>query len=96
MIKRLLLIIACTVLPTQASAAQVCKNRKDLIESLAEKFQETQQSFGLQSDMRVLEVYSSHTGSWTAILTRPNGKSCVVASGQAWTTVKDQLRGKPL
>jgi hypothetical protein len=95
MIKRLLLIIACTVLPTQASAL-VCKKRKDLVEALAAKFQETQQSFGLQNDMRVLEVFSSHTGSWTALVTLPNGRSCVVAAGQAWTTVKDQLGGKPL
>jgi hypothetical protein len=80
----------------QEQAQQVCKKRSELIEVLAKKFGETQQSFGLQNDTRVLEVYASPSGSWTAILTLPNGKSCVVAAGQAWTTLPPAPVGEPL
>jgi hypothetical protein len=79
-----------------APQQQVCKKRSELIEVLAKKFGETQQSFGLQNDTRVLEIYASASGSWTAILTLPNGKSCVVAAGQAWTTLPPAPVGDPV
>ena len=78
----------------EAAQRAVCKKRSELIEVLAKKFGETQQSFGLQNDTRVLEVFASETGSWTAIVTVPGGKSCIVASGQAWTS-QPILIGQP-
>lgn len=82
--------------PVPAAAEKaVCKKRTELIELLSTKFGETQQSFGLQNDTRVLEVYASVKGSWTALVTLPNGKSCIVASGQAWTTLPPLPVGHP-
>ena len=62
----------------------VCKERAEIIQIL-----------GLQNDRRVLELYASPNGSWTAILTLPSGKSCVVASGEAWTTLPPMPIGEP-
>ncbi|MEM6761613.1 MAG: hypothetical protein AAF615_01925 [Pseudomonadota bacterium] len=73
----------------------VCKERAEIIQILGRKFGETQRSFGLQNDRRVLELYASPNGSWTAILTLPSGKSCVVASGEAWTTLPPMPIGEP-
>jgi len=82
---------------TTADAARtVCKDRSEIVEILNRKFGATQRSFGLQSDRRVLELYAAPSGSWTAILTMPNGKSCVVASGEAWTTVPPKPAGEPV
>ncbi|MEM0908474.1 MAG: hypothetical protein AAGJ94_13985 [Pseudomonadota bacterium] len=80
--------------PADAARA-VCKQRSEIIKILGRKFGETQRSFGLQSDRRVLELYASEGGSWTAILTLPSGKSCVVASGEAWTDVPPLPVGEP-
>ena len=80
--------------PAEAGQA-ICKERAELIKILGRKFGETQQSYGLQSDRRVLELYASPSGSWTAILTLPNGKSCVVASGEAWTVLPPEPVGEP-
>lgn len=80
---------------TEAEARTVCKQRSEIVKILSKKFKETQQSFGLQSDRRVLELYASPNGSWTAILTLPSGQSCVVASGEAWTTLPPVPIGEP-
>lgn len=83
------------VVPGQGDARTVCKQRSEIVKILREKFKETQQSFGLQSDRRVLELFASPNGSWTAILTLPSGQSCVVASGEAWTTLPPVPVGEP-
>ncbi len=76
-------------------AKTVCKERAEMINILSRKFNEHQRSFGLQNDKRVLELYASADGSWTAILSMPNGKSCVVAAGEAWTTLPPTPVGEP-
>ena len=45
----------------------------------------------LASNGTVLEVLASNKGSWTIILTKPDGMSCVVASGEAWEQVEQHL-----
>lgn len=81
--------------PAQAESRAVCKDRGELIKVLAKKFGETQRSYGLQNDRRVLELYASPDGSWTALLTLPSGRSCVVAAGEAWTTLPPIPVGEP-
>lgn len=81
--------------PTDAEARTLCKPRAEIIKILGRKFGEVQRSFGLQSDKRVLELYASPTGSWTALLTMPSGRSCVVASGEAWTDLPAPPVGEP-
>jgi len=92
-------IVAAITLSAQVHEAEaqrtICKERAELVEILARKFNETQRSFGLQGDSRVLELYASPDGSWTALLTLPSGKSCVVASGKAWTEVEPEPVGEP-
>jgi len=89
-------LAAVTFAATPAEAGRaVCKQRTEIIKILGKKFNETQRSFGLQGDRRVLELYASPNGSWTAILTMPGGKSCVVASGESWTQLPPAPVGEP-
>ena len=78
-----------------ADAKTVCKTRAEMIKILSRKFNEHQRSFGLQNDRRILELYASADGTWTAILSMPNGKSCVVAAGEAWTVLPPIPAGEP-
>lgn len=87
-------VLALHAGPAEAESA-VCKNRADVIKILTRKFGETRRSFGLQNDSRVLELYASANGTWTAVLSLPNGKSCVVAAGEAWTVVPPLPAGEP-
>ena len=85
--------IGAMLLATQhafAQSTQNCADRTLVIERLTTKFGETRQSIGLAANRSVVEVYASDdTGSWTIIVTMPNGKTCLVASGQSFETLAE-------
>ena len=91
MFKRLLataLVFGAAALapPAYAQASQ-CMPRDTLIETLKTNYGETLTGGGLQSEQQLLEVWSSdNTGSFTVFFTRPNGISCIVATGQNWNS----------
>lgn len=65
--------------------AQPCAQRAEVVERLAERYGETLQSVGVQSNSGVLEVYASdETGSWTILVTSPDGTACLIAAGRMW------------
>jgi hypothetical protein len=69
----------------EASDGEPCAARDEVVRKLEERFGETLQSVGLQQDENLVEVYSSErTGSWTILMTRPDGMSCLLAAGQLW------------
>lgn len=66
-------------------AAAPCAARAQVVDRLAERFGETRQSMGLANNIGLVEIYASDsTGSWTILLTRPDGTSCLLASGELW------------
>lgn len=77
------------------AAPEVCNKRSEIIDILGKKYGEKRRSFGLQNDRRVLELYASEHGSWTAIRSLPNGLACIVASGEAWTEMPPEPVGEP-
>jgi hypothetical protein len=69
----------------EAQTRQACAKRDQVVRKLEEKFGETLRSIGLHQSDGVVEVYSSEeTGTWTILVTRPDGVSCLMASGQLW------------
>jgi hypothetical protein len=81
--------IAITLLAATPSARaetrQTCADRDKVVQGLEERFGETLRSLGLHRDDGVVEVYSSETtGTWTILVTRPDGKTCLLAAGQLW------------
>ena len=82
-------LIAGTVLaltlPMAAHAANNCVPRDALIERLESKYGEQYAGGGLQNAERVFEVwFSKGDGSWTILMTRADGLSCIMASGTNW------------
>ncbi len=79
-------LTALSALPAVAEGrSQPCAERTQVVERLAEKYGETLQSVGMHSNNGVLEVYASKkTGSWTILVTSPDGKTCLIAAGQMW------------
>lgn len=76
---------ALTASATGALAATACANRTTVVERLASRYGETLQSMGLHRDNSVIEVYASNsTGTWTILVTRPDGVACLLASGEMW------------
>ena len=79
------LVAGVIALPAPASAQSACAPRVDIVEKLKEKYGEDQRGLGLGGKKSVIELWSSDkTGTWTIVMTRPNGVTCIVAAGDTW------------
>jgi hypothetical protein len=77
-----------------AAVAPGCHSRSDLTEMLHRKFAEQPAALGLQSDGRLVEVFVADDGiSWTIVVTRPDGWSCIVAVGESWESLPEVATG---
>ncbi len=88
---RLLRAAATLALSLSASIAhsqtqnRACAERTAVVERLAERYGETLQSMGMHANDGLLEVYASEaTGTWTILVTTPDGTSCMIAAGEMW------------
>jgi hypothetical protein len=69
-----------------------CGQRSQVIERLESKYGETRRSIGLAANNGVVEIYASAaSGTWTIIMTLPNGMTCLVAAGNAFEPVDEAL-----
>lgn len=77
--------------PALAQGGQ-CGPRDAVVSHLATKYSETRRSVGLAANNTVMEVYASaETGSWTITVTTAQGMTCMVASGQNFQPVQEEL-----
>lgn len=76
--------LAMMLLPFPAAAEKVCSERSTFLDRLSHLYAEKPVALGLLSGGNVLEVLASKDGSWTILVTRPNGDACIVAAGEAW------------
>ena len=76
-----------------AQGTRHCGERAQVVNRLADGYGETRQSIGLGADNSVIEVFASEeTGTWTITVTLPNGMTCLVASGQAYEELEEELK----
>jgi hypothetical protein len=87
----LILFAALTVLLLLPAAARPqvptgppCGNRAEVVDNLHRQFGELLIGSGLSYSGLVVEVFASRSGGWTIIATDASGKSCLVATGDAW------------
>ena len=79
--------LAAALCAGQASAQAQCANTIDVYDFLAEQHGESRQSRGFAESGAFVEMFANlETGSWTALVTLPDGQSCVVASGMYFET----------
>lgn len=87
-------LVACTPL-AEAQTQSPCAERNELVLRLEQSYGETLQSMGLHQDNTLLEVYASEdTGTWTILVTRPDGLSCLIAAGQMWDGTPEPVRAR--
>lgn len=73
-----------------------CAERGRIVQQLQTRFGEHRQSMGLQGSDAIIEVFvSDKTHSWSILLTRPNGVSCLVAAGQSWDNSAPKTNSDP-
>ncbi len=60
-----------------AEANNLCAKRQALVDRLASTFGETRRAYGSQASDGLVEVFASESGSWTILVTSPDGHSCI-------------------
>ena len=93
------LLSTCSFLLAPIADAQIfrgtapCASRDAIIDRLTDRFDEVQMGAGLIGEAGLVEVWRSpDTGSWTILMTRPNGMTCVVATGEFWRDMPEALQ----
>jgi len=68
---------------TPAVAQMLCVDRVDMLNRLASEYEEELIEVKMMEEHGLLEILaSSSQGTWTLLLTKPGGISCVLASGK--------------
>ena len=78
-------LVAIAVIPGAVSAQSACGDRAKIIDQLQNKYLETHRASGLESDTKMVEIWTARDNStWTILITRANGVTCVAAAGRNW------------
>ncbi len=70
--------------PTPGVAKTVCGDRDTFLARLGNTYAEQPVAMGLTSNGTVMEVLTSAAGTWTILITYPNGMTCMIAAGDSW------------
>lgn len=77
--------VVAMVIAGAARAQTNCADRTMVVDRLADKYGESRQSVGVAANNSMVEVFANGgTGSWTIIVTQPDGRACMVASGMSF------------
>ena len=89
--------VALGIAATSASAEMLCGEREKIITELQNTWEEDRTAIGLSNNGGVLEVYASEKGTWTLLLTMPEGQTCMIGAGEHWETMQiAELVGEPV
>lgn len=61
-----------------------CGKHKDVVAFLGTKYKETRKGMGLINAGQMMELFISDAGSWTILITRPDGVTCFGPVGKNW------------
>ncbi len=71
------------------SQTLLCDQRASVIGRLAEKYREAPVAIGVTSTGGMVEVLTTGDGgTWTIIVSYPNGTSCLIAAGEGWRALR--------
>ena len=70
---------------------------KSIVKQLLEKHAEKPVGMGIAANGGVVELFTSPDGgTWTLIMTMPNGKSVMLGAGQDWATAPVIAAGRKI
>jgi hypothetical protein len=71
-------------LTTASANPAACAPRAAIVQKLDETYKEARQAIALTKQGGLLEIFVSAKGSWSILVSNPNGKACLVAAGENW------------
>lgn len=90
----LLLALAGTVSGWAASAGTSCGPRDMVAERLSQHYDEGVAGRGI-AGTAMAELWVSEAGTWTVVVSLPDGRACIIASGVAWVVMPQAAKGEP-
>ncbi len=87
------LLIGSSFISTAAAAQPVCGSHGTVAENLNKGYAEAPVSMGVTTSGSVIEVFASENGTWTLVITQPNGLSCLIAAGLDWESLPTMVSG---
>ena len=79
--------------PASAKSQQVCGDRSKIVANLGSDYKEMRSGIGLAASGTVIELFTADSGTWTMLMTAPDGRTCVMGSGEGWEQTQ---RPKPV
>ena len=64
-----------------------CGKRDEMVKSLFSQYHEQPRAMGLANPTSIIEIFTSKAGTWTILLSRPDGASCIVSAGESWEDI---------
>lgn len=89
------LILGLIMWAFPAHAQLVCGEHPEVVKNLGQKYSEKPVSMGLGNNGSMIEIFASKKGTFTIVVTRPDGKSCLVATGESWESITNSFENKP-
>ena len=88
-------LVTAAIAAATAASAQSCGDRKEVVARLGSVHAEHLVAAGLQDERHVVEIWASEGGAtWTILLTRADGVTCIVGAGNAWASYpENQVAG---
>lgn len=82
---------AALIAATQIARGEAarCGDHAAITAHLAEHYGEARRAIALAADNSLVEIFVSQTGSWTMLVTRAGGPTCMIASGQNFEALRE-------
>lgn len=85
-----ILIGGLLLFSSAAMGQTLCDKRDNVLQLLAQKYEERPIAVAMTSNGQLLEVLSTKDGAtWTIILSAPDGTSCLLTIGEDWKTLDE-------
>lgn len=73
---------------------QQCGPREIMVDGLAKVHEEMPVARAIQSNGLILEIFASSSGTYTIIMSRPDGLACAVSDGHQWGLIAEKPKGR--
>lgn len=89
-----LLATAALTFVAETASAQLknCAPRDKVLSLLSKGYAEEPTSLGVTSKGGLLEILTSPSGTWSIVITLPNGPTCLVDHGDGWHEVEPESK----
>jgi len=91
-------VLGCSLvagsIESSAQAQASCGPRHQIVKLLSDRYKEDPVGIGLARPGQVLEVFASQAGTWSMVMTMPDGKACLIAAGEN-CEMMTKIKGDP-